>query len=610
MDEPVDIWCGPELLPRSFSRRRTVLLNTVPDFHNVNLRIKNITKKLAKNLSPVVLDLLEIASYVYAADQSVRRGGRTLRGDGKDWRREFVYHIPVRRLDLWQSEETSEALVNLLTFLSDDFYEFKFRELTREVDPQTYIDFDEGRPWFDANKVMLFSGGLDSLAGLCESVKDDNQRIVLVSHRPAPQTDHLQRKLLADFTGLTESQKRLLHVPVWINKAEKLTKDTHQRTRSFLYASLAASLAHMHNLSKVYFYENGITSSNLAIAPSALGARTSRTTHPQVLKGFSRLLSVIFNQDFSVDNPFFWKTKADIVKIIRDCGAKDLIRHTSSCSHVRSGNPLGNHCGVCSQCIGRRLAILHNSAEADDPEEMYRVRMPLDPITKDIERAMLELIIKAARDFESADVVSFFGRYGQAMAIVTALDMKSDPAANRLLELHKRHGQQVCQVLQDIVETHGGLVARGGVPANSMLSMIAEQPTKTPAVPKGCMPISLPEDTVWEDITVEIVGNDAAKIFIGDQYHAVTAFDMGFKDHKKNLPNRIWDLLFDFAEAGGTLAWSSEERTGHWYHKDFQRLRNTLKAFFGLTEDPLAPYDKKVGYQTRFSILYDRTAKT
>ncbi len=609
MDEPVNIWCGPDPVPKGLNRRRTVQLNTIPEFNNVKLKIENITRKLAKNLPPVVLDLLEIASYIYAADQTVRRGGKTLRGDGKDWRREFAYHIPVRCLDLWQSEETTEALVNLLTFLSDDFYEFSFRELTKEVDAQAYIEFDEGRPWFEADKIMLFSGGLDSLAGLCESVRDDEQRIVLVSHRPAPQTDHLQKGLLADFTELTGSKKRLLHVPVWINKTEKLTKDTHQRTRSFLYASLAASLSHMHGLSKAYFYENGITSSNLAIGPSVLGARASRTTHPQALRGFGKLLSIVLEQNFVVENPFSWKTKADIVKIIVDAGARALIRHTSSCSHVRSGNPLENHCGVCSQCVGRRLATLYNSAEADDPEEMYRVKMPLDPIAKDMERAMVELIIKAARDFENVDVVSFFSRYGQAMELVTSLAMKSDEAANRLLDLHKRHGQQVCQVLQSVVEAHGGLIARGDVPANSMLSMIAERTVAPAIVTKGDQTISVPEGTTWEDITIEIVGLDAAKIFIGDQYQVVTAFEMGFEHRRKKLTNRLWDLLLDITDAGGTLKWRSPERSRDWTPKDYQRLRNTLKTYFGLLSDPFFPYDKELGYKTRFQILYDRSVK-
>ncbi len=179
-----------------------------------------------------------------------------------------------------------------------------------------------------------------------------------------------------------------------------------------------------------------------------------------------------------------------------------------------------------------------------------------------------------------------------------------------MLDLHKRHGQQVCQVLQSVVQAHGGLIARGAVPANSMLSMVADTSESTSIVTKSGRAISVPEGTEWEDITIEIVGLDAAKVFIGDQFYAVTAFDMGFKGHKKNDAGRIWNLLVDFAEAGGTLRWDSHERTQKWYHKDFQRLRNALKRFFGMTEDPLLPYDKKEGYRARFKILYDRTVKT
>ena len=360
MDDPVSIWCGPEPLPRELRKTAKVELNTAPPYGNVNLKYLSISRRLVRNLPPTILDLIEIASYVYAGDQSVTRGGPALRGDGAQWRRDFHYHIPVRNPELWNGSDTKEALIDLLTFMSDEYYDFTFRPLTHEVPPEAYFEFDDGKPWFPADEVLLYSGGLDSFAGVCESVLGQKRNVVLVSHRPAPQTYGVQRDLLVDFKAKAEGKVQLLHVPVLVNKAEKLTKDTHQRTRSFLYSSLAATLAVMHNLDRIAFCENGITSCNLVSSESVKGSRASRTTHPISLKGMERLLSLVFDRQFKVENPFFWKTKADIIKVIKDYGMQGLVKYTTSCSHVRSGEKINNHCGVCSQCVGRRLATVYH----------------------------------------------------------------------------------------------------------------------------------------------------------------------------------------------------------------------------------------------------------
>ncbi|MGH8727569.1 MAG: hypothetical protein ACREV9_05325, partial [Burkholderiales bacterium] len=42
---------------------------------NVHLKISDISEKMAANIPPVLLDLLEIATYVYCADQATTRGG-------------------------------------------------------------------------------------------------------------------------------------------------------------------------------------------------------------------------------------------------------------------------------------------------------------------------------------------------------------------------------------------------------------------------------------------------------------------------------------------------------------------------------------------------------
>jgi hypothetical protein len=85
------------------------------------------------NMPSITVDMLEIASYVYCADQAVSRGGKAGREHGKDWYRNFRFEIPVRNLTIWNRDEVKEALGNTLNFLSDDQYEFSFRKLSVDV---------------------------------------------------------------------------------------------------------------------------------------------------------------------------------------------------------------------------------------------------------------------------------------------------------------------------------------------------------------------------------------------------------------------------------------------------------------------------------------------
>ena len=117
-----------------------------------------------------------------------------------------------------------------------------------------------------------------------------------------------------------------LHVGVRIHKNKSLNREYTQRTRSFLYVAIGATIARMLNLRSVRFYENGILSLNLPVCAQVVGGRATRTTHLRVLKGFQEILSLVVGGQFTVENPFIWKTKADIVEAIVKAGCQETIR--------------------------------------------------------------------------------------------------------------------------------------------------------------------------------------------------------------------------------------------------------------------------------------------
>jgi hypothetical protein len=95
-----------------------------------------------------------------------------------------------------------------------------------------------------------------------------------------------------------------LHRPVWAHRQGLAGREYTQRTRSFLFASLAFAVARVLKLDRIRFYENGVLSLNLPISEQAVGARATRTTYPKVLKGFAQLFGLLLERDFVVENPF------------------------------------------------------------------------------------------------------------------------------------------------------------------------------------------------------------------------------------------------------------------------------------------------------------------
>src|SRR5215207_6355003 len=87
---------------------------------NVNLRVDHITRSMVQDLPDRLADLVEIACYVYCADQFSRRGSPDMAHLGADWRRRFRFLIPVRDLRIWQQPELLHALASTLAFLSED----------------------------------------------------------------------------------------------------------------------------------------------------------------------------------------------------------------------------------------------------------------------------------------------------------------------------------------------------------------------------------------------------------------------------------------------------------------------------------------------------------
>src|SRR5262249_31807922 len=154
-----------------------------------------------------------------------------------NWRRVLHFAVPVRRPELWSDRCVNSALVAALSFLTEDEYHFRFAS-RRTTDPTAgYGLFRGGRFGGGVGGGMLFSGGLDSLAGAVQECVCDRHRVALVNHRSNPKIAPVLNGLVRDLRDRAQGAAPTF-IPVRVHKVRELTRDRSQRARSFLFVAL------------------------------------------------------------------------------------------------------------------------------------------------------------------------------------------------------------------------------------------------------------------------------------------------------------------------------------------------------------------------------------
>jgi 7-cyano-7-deazaguanine synthase in queuosine biosynthesis len=444
---------------------------------NITLKLEDISKRLVRNVPDLLIDLIEIATYVYCADHRTGRGGECQTGMGSAWRREFRFVIPVRNPDYWSRDRITEMLSEALGFLSDDKYAFEFERATNPVQFESYLDLgDEDSKAFKADEVLLFSGGLDSLAGSVEELSDGRKKVALVSHRSSPKIYEHQKRLRDELKRRFPA--RVMHFPVQITKHGIEALEHTQRSRSFLYASIAFIVAYLLGNTRIRFFENGVVSINLPIAEQVVGSRATRTTHPLVLEKFRAFFSTVASKSIEIESPYIWKAKADVVRTLAERNCGDLIRDSVSCTRTHDATKLHTHCGCCSQCIDRRFGVLAADCAKHDPEEMYKVDLLTGARVNPADQTMAESYVRTALELREMSELAFFGRFGgeSSRACSGFPSLKADAVAEQVLGLHRRHGQGIWDVLRRAIGDHSDELLQGTLPLSSVLMM---------AIPRG-----------------------------------------------------------------------------------------------------------------------------
>lgn len=419
---------------------------------NVNLELPNFIRSVYR-LPDRILDLLEIAAYVYCGDRLSRRG-TTDELEYHSWSRSIVYKVKVRDFKFWKQKPVREALSKAVEFMSGDLkVEFEF-VAGHSTPPTSLFDSDAFEIASQPTNVLLFSGGLDSLAGAIKLLETSDKRLCLISHQSQPAHTKTQKGLFDALNTAYPGRVSFYRFSCSLSKVR--APEESQRTRSLLFNSIAFALSTALGQSSVTICENGVTSMNLPRREDLLNARASRTTHPKVIRLLEDFFSLVLEKPFVIDTPFFLKTKTDVVSIIKQYGKSHWIPSSISCSKTFKVNGPFSQCGLCYQCIDRRFSMyaagLHEADTADLYENDFFKQIP----SSESKTVILDYLRQALTYFHS-NPDSFFEKYAAELSdsmLHSKLSGTSLERHNTLFGLCSKHGNQIKMALQEARRVH------------------------------------------------------------------------------------------------------------------------------------------------------------
>lgn len=331
-------------------------------------------RHLLAAVDPFALDLLRIAAGVYVLDRLTRRNNRSPWSNAP---RDMVIDIQVSRPEFWRKPHVSRLIEEVLRFLSSDLWQVSFSQLPRQPEPQqSALQYPEAKP-----VVCLYSGGLDSAAGLATWLRDNSDPVlaVCVLHQSG------QKPLCDDHIRCLRNhyQRDLNLIPIraQLRSARRLDcQERTQRCRSFLFIAAGIVTAIAKNASRVLMFESGVGAVNAPMMSGmATGGRTTKSSHPYLLRRMSELATLIALRPIDIELPYWQSTKAELVAALATQGGEigagslaDVARKSISCVHYPR-HTKHRQCGVCPACIGRRQAMACAGIVERDEEYEYDI---------------------------------------------------------------------------------------------------------------------------------------------------------------------------------------------------------------------------------------------
>ena len=411
-----------------------------------------IARAFGARLPQELADLIDVALAVYVADRLSRR-----RPPGADryqlhWGRRFELRLPVRDPDRWRDAALGGRLREALALFTEDDWRFDFVPRSshrRAAETQEFLfPTQPSAP----GTVALFSGGLDSLAGLgSELLGRARDSFVLVCGGTNLRTMGVQRELAQALRLRLGRDITPLIVPFGLRQRGGRQYDGDERTqrsRGFVFQALGAVVAIMAGADSLAVYEHGVGAINLPYTAAQLGAQSTRAAHPLALSAMGDFIALATGRRLVFRLPAHFVTKGQLCGSLPELGLADLIGRTVSCDGFPqrvAGRP---QCGLCTSCLLRRQA-LHAAglAEHDAPggyvHDVLDPALQLPPAKLYPLRAMLDQVGALRRALDRPEPWRALSRaYPQLVEIAaSAATAIESPAAveARLVGLYRRY---------------------------------------------------------------------------------------------------------------------------------------------------------------------------
>ena len=434
-----------------------------------SFQVWNVTNAIVHDLSPRLRDLLEIGAYIYIADtEAVRWSPRDVLN--KKWVRHIDFALPVLDRDFWEDPAVTKTLTQAVELATGDKVHFQF-ETAQPRAEQLFYSFSQ-TPFPAADSVCLFSGGADSAAGVLHLVESLGVTPLLVSHRSSPTLDSRQENVLTVLNARNRSRS-LGHVSMWLHRKGTEARETSQRSRGFLFLSLAGAVAKQLGLSHLFVPENGFVSLNVRKLQQSYSTTLSQTTHPSFLRAFQNLLDLIGGATVAISNPFVFRTKAEVLSEFTRYNAEPLFQETISCAHTQGQSRVQPHCGVCSQCIDRRFAAIVSGLEPYDLPERYETDIFASDVPEGEKRMQVESHLRLASRIADLSDDALATETVELVTAAAALPGSAPDNAKRLLEMLRRFSDEASRACAKKWNEMIDLVLAGKLPEHSVLRIAA-----------------------------------------------------------------------------------------------------------------------------------------
>ena len=325
---------------------------------DLNIQHENLENYCFKSLTPTQYDLVLLAGSIAFADRSAKRQLMV------EWTRHLTLNMPVHEPDRWRSKEIVGSLAAALRFVTGDVWRFEFVPRKK---PSDLLGRQTKMPLAQRTSAVLpFSNGLDSFA---------NYRSLILREsgaNPIAVTTWNQSVAGRETDWLDENEMprlRRLKIPFGLGNIHH--PEPTYRSRTFVFYTLAALAAHSSDAQRVVIPENGQGSLGPSLTTFG-GEWPHRGSHPGFTERLAGFLHSLDGWSVSFEHPHLWSTKGQVLQTLREHASLNGWEKTTSCVRDRRHvnlNGAAIHCGVCTGCLLRRLALY--AAGVDSSSEQY-----------------------------------------------------------------------------------------------------------------------------------------------------------------------------------------------------------------------------------------------